>query len=105
MTKMNIPAILILLFFPFMTFSQTADNVELRKMYNEDQNSRMSSNIDWTELSKEDNIREKRVYELITLGQIITGKDYYHSAMIFQHGKDTIASGMAVRMMKKAIEL
>lgn len=105
MIKVIFFAVLILFFCPFMTFSQTADNAELKKMYNEDQNSRMSSNIDWNELSKEDNIREKRVYELINSGQIITGMDYYHSAMIFQHGKDTIASGMAVRMMKKAIEL
>ncbi len=31
--------------------------------------------------------------------------DYYNSAMIFQHGRDTLASSMAVKHMKKAIEL
>lgn len=96
--------ILIFLIFPLTAFAQT-DNNELQKMYNEDQSSRMSKNIDWSILSKQDKEREKRVYEMINSGQIITGKDYYNSAMIFQHGNDTIASSMAVKHMKKAIEL
>lgn len=74
-------------------------------MYDEDQGSRMVSNIDWVQLTKNDNIRENRVYELIKEGKIVTGKDYYHSAMIFQHGKDSVAYGMAVMQMKKAIKL
>jgi hypothetical protein len=95
---------LILLLFPFAVFSQT-DNNELQKMYNEDQSSRMVKDIDWTVLSKQDKERESRVSELIKSGQIVTGKDYYNSAMIFQHGSDTIASSMAVKQMRKAIEL
>lgn len=65
----------------------------------------MASTIDWVQLSKNDSIRQKRVYELIHSGQLITGKDYYHSAMIFQHGTDTTASAMAVKLMKRAIDL
>ncbi|EKT4550865.1 tetratricopeptide repeat protein [Flavobacterium psychrophilum] len=95
---------LIFLLFPFAVFSQT-DNSELQKMYNEDQSSRMVKDIDWTVLSKQDKERESRVSELIKSGQIVTGKDYYNSAMIFQHGNDTIASSMAVKQMRKAIEL
>jgi len=97
--------VLIFILLPSTTFSQTTDNTELQKMYKEDQSSRMASNINWIELSKNDSIREKRVYELLNSGQVKTGKDYYNGAMIFQHGKDTIASGMAVKMMKKALEL
>ncbi|HLO61097.1 MAG TPA: tetratricopeptide repeat protein [Bacteroidales bacterium] len=85
-------------------FSQT-DNVELQRMYDEDQRSRMNNNIDWSVLINQDKEREKRVYEMINQGLIITGKDYYNSAMIFQHGSDTIASTMAVKHMRKAIEL
>lgn len=96
--------ILILFIFSLTALAQT-DNSELQKMYDEDQNSRMSKNIDWSVLSKQDKEREKRVYEMINSGQIITGKDYYNSAMIFQHGNDTVASSMAVKHMKKAIEL
>lgn len=95
---------LIFLIFPFAVFSQT-DNSELQKMYNEDQSSRMVKDIDWTVLSKQDKERESKVSELIKLGKIVTGKDYYNSAMIFQHGSDTIASSMAVKQMRKAIEL
>lgn len=97
--------IVFLLFSSLTAFSQTNDNAELQKMYNEDQSSRKVKNIDWTVLSKQDSLRQVRVNELIKEGKIITGKDYYHSAMIFQHGNDTIASGMAVKQMKKAIEL
>jgi len=93
-----------LLFSYLPTFSQI-DNTELQKMYNEDQSSRKVKDIDWTTLLREDGLRRVRVYELIKEGKIITGKDYYNSAMIFQHGDDTIASGMAIKQMKKAIEL
>jgi len=105
MKKMNFLRILTLLLFPLLTLSQTTDNVELKKMYNEDQHSRQVANINWEELSKADRIREQRVYELIEAGQIKTGQDYYYSAMIFQHGSDSKAYGMAVKQMRKAIEL
>lgn len=91
-------------FFPLTVVSQT-DNSELQKMYSEDQSSRMVKTIDWTLLSVQDKNRETRVYELIKSGEIVTGKDYYNSAMIFQHGADSIAYGMAVKHMKKAIAL
>ena len=93
-----------LLFSYLPTFSQI-DNTELQKMYNEDQSSRKVKDIDWTILLREDSLRRVRVYELIKEGKIITGKDYYNSAMIFLHANDTIASGMAIKQMKKAIEL
>lgn len=86
-------------------FSQSKDNAELQKMYDEDQGARQSGKIDWKILSKQDSLRERKVYEFIKDGKIVTGKDYYNSAMIFQHGRDTTASAMAVKQMKKAIEL
>lgn len=56
---------LLFLLFSLTAFSQS-DNAELQKMYNEDQSSRMSQNIDWSVLSKQDQEREKRVYEMIS---------------------------------------
>lgn len=85
--------------------AQPSDNFELQKMHDEDQRARSSSNINWMVLSKQDSLREIRVYEFIKEGKIVTAKDYYNSAMIFQHGRDTLASSMAVKHMKKAIEL
>jgi tetratricopeptide (TPR) repeat protein len=105
MKKITFCQIFFLLSLSLNLFSQTNDNAELKKMYEEDQRSRSVPNIDWSKLSKEDDLREKRVYELIDSGKIITGKDYYHSAMIFQHGKDSLAHGMAVKQMRKAIAL
>lgn len=94
------------LLFSLTTVGQTKDNAELQKMYDEDQSSRaVVSKIDWSVLSKQDSLREIRVYELIKEGKLITGKDYYNSAMIFQHGRDSVASGMAVKQMRKAVEL
>lgn len=97
--------IVFFLFSSSATFSQSIDNPELQKMYNEDQNSRMVKNINWIILLKQDSLRQVRVYELIKERKVITGKDYYNSAMIFQHGNDTIASNMAVKMMGKALKL
>ena len=85
--------------------SQPADNAELQKMHDEDQHSRSVPNIDWRILSRQDSLREVRVHEMIKEGKIVTAKDYYNSAMIFQHGRDTIASAMAVKHMRKAMEL
>ncbi len=93
----------LLIIFQFSAYSQV-DNVELQKMYGEDQNSRFTKNINWSNLSKQDSIRELRVYELMKFGKIVTGKDYYNAAMICQHGRDTIASTNAVKFIRKAIE-
>ena len=97
--------LLVILFLPLVTVSQSLDNLELKKMYEDDQAARATPNIDWMLLNKNDSIREKKVYEFIKEGKITTGNDFYHSAMIFQHGKDSVAYGMAVKHMKKAIEL
>ncbi|MDO9512201.1 MAG: hypothetical protein Q7J34_10620 [Bacteroidales bacterium] len=104
MTRISFGKILIFLLFPIIAFSQSTDNEELKKMYEHDQKSRMLAEIDWNQLSN-DSIREKRVYEFINSGLIITGRDYYHAAMIFQHGKDSVAYGMAVNHMRQAIAL
>jgi tetratricopeptide (TPR) repeat protein len=95
----------VLLFFILPAHAQPSDNIELQKMYDEDQRSRTTHRIDWRELTKQDSLREMKVNEFIRDGRIVTAKDYYNSAMIFQHGRDTVASSMAVKHMRKAIEL
>jgi len=96
--------VFLILFFPHSIFAQQ-DNIKLQKMYNADQSSRKLEEIDWSILYKEDEERREKVFEMIKRGEIVTAKDYYNSAMIFQHGNDTIASSMAVKHMKKAVEL
>ena len=104
----------LLLLFPFLLLCCYAstqaqegmkDHEELKRMYQEDQSDRMTGEIDWAVVSKRDSLREARVYELLDSGKVRTGQDYYHAAMIFQHGGDTVASGMAVKMARQAVAL
>ena len=81
------------------------DNAELRKMYQEDQNDRKTDNINWSIVSKKDRDRESRVYQLLDSNKVITANDYYNAAMLFQHGKDSVAYGMAVELMRSALKL
>lgn len=84
---------------------EISDHLELKNMYEEDQSDRMSGNIDWQVVSRRDSLREARVYALLDSNLVRTSADHYHAAMIFQHGRDTVASGMAVKMMQKAVAL
>lgn len=86
---------------------QTApsDNQELKALYQQDQADRRSRPIDWKAVSVRDSLREARVYALLDANLVKTAADHANAAMIFQHGKDTIASTMAVKMMKKAVAL
>lgn len=81
------------------------DNEELVKIYKEDQADRQTQPIDWTVVSKRDSLREVRIYELLDSNKVRTSLDYHNAAMIFQHGGDSIAYGMAVKLMRKSIEL
>ncbi len=82
-----------------------ANNSELQKMADEDQQSRMKKDINWVLLNKEDSVRRVRVFELIEKDQLKTGKDYLNAGIIFQHGNDTLASSMAVKSFGKALQL
>ena len=61
--------------------------------------------IDWLKLNKADSLREKRVYQLLKSNQVLTASDYENAALIFQHGVDSVAYKMAIKMMEKAVEL
>jgi len=84
---------------------QASDNQELIEIYKNDQSDRRSENIDWSAVSKRDSLREVRIYELLDSNKVNTALDYHNAAMIFQHGGDSTAYGMAVKLMKKSIEL
>jgi tetratricopeptide (TPR) repeat protein len=89
----------------FESEEQIADNNELIEIYKNDQADRRVANIDWSVVSKRDSLREVRVYQLLDFNKVKTSKDYHNAAMIFQHGGDSIAYGMAVKLMRKSIEL
>ena len=41
----------------------------------------------WDEVSVRDAGRRARVYELLRGDELVSGEDYYHAAMVLQHGK------------------
>ena len=81
------------------------DNLELLQIYQNDQSERQIENIDWEILLRKDSIRLIRVNQLLDSNKVRTSNDYHNAAMIFQHGYDTIASGMAVKLMRMSLEL
>ncbi|HPF12380.1 MAG TPA: hypothetical protein PKW08_13225 [Flavobacteriaceae bacterium] len=80
------------------------DNAALVEMYTNDQNDRKTNPIDWSVVNKNDSLRRLRVRQLLDSGKVNTGKDLKNAAMIFQHGTDSTDYGLAVQLMKKAIE-
>lgn len=74
-------------------------------MRDDDQSGRSEANIDWQKLNKDDSLREKRIYHLLKSNLVLTATDYENAALIFQHGADSIAYKMAVKMMEKAVEI
>ncbi|MDR6302297.1 tetratricopeptide repeat protein [Mesonia maritima] len=88
-----------------ITSSPIEDNAELIEIYKNDQADRQTTNIDWGVVSKRDSLREVRVYQLLDSNKVKTSRDYHNAAMIFQHGGDSTAYGMAVKLMRKSIEL
>ena len=77
----------------------------INELYKSDQGDRQVLDIDWPLLLARDKQRMARAYELLDSSKVITSEDFANAAMIFQHGIDTISSGMAVKLMQKAIEL
>jgi hypothetical protein len=67
---------------------------ELKTMYEADQGDRVGPNAlvgdkandNWAQLRERDQFRHKRLQELLAEGKVTSGDDYYHAAMILQHG-------------------
>lgn len=69
---------------------QTPDNARLAQIYKEDQADREGpiEKLDWHKISERDLARQAEVKKLLDKGEVVTAKDYYHSAMVFQHASD-----------------
>jgi hypothetical protein len=63
------------------------DNEELAQLFRDDQDDRKAATIDWSTVEPRDRKREARVKELYRDNRLQTGADYYHTAMILQHGR------------------
>jgi len=81
------------------------DNAELIEIFKSDQADRRTENISRDIINYNDSLREARVYELLDSNKVRTSRDYNNAALIFHHGEDSIAYGMAVKLMRKSIEI
>lgn len=103
--KLNTTLCLTILCISISLSQNNMDNPELKELYNEDQADRKTEKTDWKLISERDHLRRKRVYELLESDNVKTANDYSNAAMIFQHGKDSTAYRMAVKLMRKALAL
>jgi hypothetical protein len=65
----------------------TPDSPELNEMYRLDQSEREAPHIDWTLTFQHDVQRRVRLAALLSEGKVQTASDYYHAAMVYQHGQ------------------
>jgi hypothetical protein len=72
---------------PLSDQGRVPDSEELRRLHDEDQADRTPRVIDWSVVGPRDRARLKRVKELFATDALRTADDYYHSAMILQHGE------------------
>ncbi len=63
-------------------------NAELYEIYTADQGDRRPGpeGIDWSVVSKRDEQRHSRVLEIIAAGEAEAAADWFHAAMVMQHG-------------------
>ena len=65
-----------------------ADNAKLTELYTTDQSARQGDHVDGAKLYRDDQQRRVEVHRMLAAGDVKTGGDYYHAAMIFQHGEN-----------------
>jgi hypothetical protein len=83
-------------------------NAELLAIFDADQADRKNGNsatIDWSVVAPRDRERARRVLALIEAGQARTADDYFHAAMVFQHGGTVDEVERAHRYALRAVEL
>jgi hypothetical protein len=82
-------------------------HAELYRMFQEDQKSRTGGfeKIDWKVVSAQDEKHRQRATQILAEGGAKTSDDYYHAAMIFQHGSAPADFEQAHKLAVKAVEL
>ena len=82
-------------------------NPELAELYAGDQHDRSGPmhDIDWSKVSARDAQRRLRVLEIVQAGEARVAADFYHAAMVFQHGEGVDDIRQARDWAKRAVEL
>jgi hypothetical protein len=79
-------------------------NEELRRLYEADQGDRLASETP-ADVIERDRARRRRVAELLDAGAAEAGEDFYHAAMVFQHGEDLSDYRRAYELSLRAAEM
>lgn len=82
-----------------------ADHPRLAELYTQDQADRTADTPDWFGIARRDAERRAEVQRLLDAGAARTAADYYHAAMIFQHGTDSVAYRKARDLARTAEQL
>jgi hypothetical protein len=78
-------------------------NDELSALYRQDQADRRDGLI--ADIQARDERRRRRVEELVAAGALSAAEDYFHAAMVFQHGSRREHYRRAHEMAERAVEL
>jgi hypothetical protein len=86
------------------------NNAELTRIYEADQADRDGSlsaleKADWTAIGARDQARQERVQRIVAEGGARSADDYFHAAMVFQHGDTEEKIAKAHELSLKAVEL
>lgn len=102
-------------FFPLSALILTSSlfcmdiNKELQNLYQADQEDRQNFHTYGIEerqsLQERDQIRKLRALQIMDTQQDLSGMDYFHAAMIFQHGNMLEDYWMAYSLAKKSVDL
>jgi len=79
-------------------------NEELRQLYEADQADRRGGQLS-PDVSERDRARRRRVAELLDAGAVESGEDFFHAAMVFQHGDGLDDYQRARELALRAAEL
>lgn len=81
-------------------------NAELLQIFEADQADRTGDlDDDWNVVSQRDAERERRVEAIVAAGGARVSDDYYHAAMVYQHGGTQAHAARAHELALKAVEL
>ena len=89
-------------------------NNKLLNLFKADQADRTSAKIKsygntmegWKLVTKRDTTRRRKVEEILKMGmKDLSSEDYFHAAMVFQHGQKEKDYKMAVNLAKRSTEL
>ncbi len=98
-------AALMLLFGHAALAATPSDNPELVQLFQQDQAEREGDKLDWSQLALHDSARRSHVQALLDAGSVHSAADYYHAAMVFQHGESLMDYRLANSLATLAMAL